>query len=424
MKERQETTKDRIKSTRAPEHQSTRKQRIEKRREIFYFLLCLLLLGCEKPYKEPSSLISPPLTRITDDKALDNFCSVSPNGQYIAFSSNKEKSFDLYIKDINEKAIIQRTSGSEDDLWPSFSPDGSKICFSSNRFGSFDIFVMDTLKAGEITQITFDKKRDEIFPSFSFEGDKILFTSLKENKNPVIMAISLKTGLITEITDGFFARFSPNGEKIIFNRQNVDDVDIWMVDIDGGDCKLIFHNEEFNCLFPSLSPTGGRIVYSSCSKGRMRFGYKTIGDIKDLKMDIRSVAINGRNDIKITGDCGVCLFPFWSSDGFIYFSSLREDNVDIFRVSGPKEIIQKAKDRIPEEIRKVKKVFPKPKEVEPEKSVVTTRDNVTIWSYPGKNVITKVNKGTRLIVISSKKWYIKVLLPDGRTGWVSSFFVE
>ncbi|MEW6006779.1 MAG: SH3 domain-containing protein [bacterium] len=402
----------------------------------FYFLLCLLLLGCEEPYKEPSSFISPPLTRITDDKALDNCCSVSPNGQYIAFSGNKEKSFHLYIKDINEKAIIQRTSGSEDDLWPSFSPDGSKICFSSNRFGSFDIFVMDTLKAGEITQITFDKKRDEIFPSFSFEGDKILFTSLKEDKNPVIMAISLKTGLITEITDGFFARFSPNGEKIIFNRQNVDDVDIWMVDIDGGDCKLIFHNEEFNCLFPSLSPTGGRIVYSSCPKGRMRFGYKTIGDIKGLKMDIRSVDINGRNDIKITGDCGVCLFPFWSSDGFIYFSSLREDNVDIFRVSGPEEIekvksqeskvrSQESGVRSLEERKEAKRRFPKPKEVEPKTEVVTTQDNVSIWSYPGKSIIANLDKGVKLIVLdSSKKWYIKVLLPDGQTGWVSSFFVE
>ncbi|MEW6103131.1 MAG: hypothetical protein AB1630_04845 [bacterium] len=402
---------------------------------ISYFLLLItsyFLMGCEEPYEEPSNFISPPLTRITDDKAIDNFCSVSPNGKCIAFSGNKEGNFDLYIKDINEKAIIQRTFGKEDDLWPCFSPDGSKMCFSSNRFGSFDIFVIDTLKGGEITQITFDKDKNEIFPSFSCDGGKIIFTSLKEDKNPVIMAISLKTGLITEITKGFFARFSPDGERMIFNRQNGEDIDIWMIDIDGGNCRLIFHNEEFNCLFPSLSPSGERMVYSGCTKGKMKFGYKTIGGIKNLKMDIRSVDIGGRNDIKITGDCGVCLFPFWSSDGFIYFSSLRNGNVDIFRVSTPSEIVHAPPTdhipeitvSIPEEKQKAKKVFPKPKEVEPEKYVVITRDNVTIWSYPGKNVITKLDKGTKLIAISSKKWYIKVLLPDGRTGWVSSFFVE
>lgn len=57
--------------------------------------------------------------------------------------------------------------------------------------------------------------------------------------------------------------------------------------------------------------------------------------------------------------------------------------------------------------------------------VTTTKDSVTIWSYPGKTQIATLDKGTNLIVIdSSKKWYIKVLLPDGREGWVFSLFVK
>ncbi|PIX17642.1 hypothetical protein COZ71_02290 [Candidatus Desantisbacteria bacterium CG_4_8_14_3_um_filter_40_12] len=40
-------------------------------------------------------------------------------------------------------------------------------------------------------------------------------------------------------------------------------------------------------------------------------------------------------------------------------------------------------------------------------------------------MITKIGIGTRLQVIDKqKKWFYKVVLPDGRRGWVCSIFVK
>lgn len=397
------------------------------------FVFSILLLGCDSSYKEPPYFILNPITRMTDQKAITNFCSVSEDGK-LTFSSNKSGNFKLYIKNLEERAITQLTFGNGDDVFPSFSPCGKKIVFSSNRFGSFDIFIIDVEKKEKIRQITFDNKRDEIFPSFSPDGNKILFT-LAEEKGCSIMLFDLKTELSTEITRGFYGRFSKDGNTILFNRGNGNDVDMWMVDINGKNERLIFHNEEFNAIFPSFSPSCSNIVYTACPKGRwkeFRFDNKIEG-IKNLKMHIRVVDAMGGNDRRITGDLGLDAYPCWVSN-FIYFSSQRGNIVDIFRVSQPEEEIEKVKEEIQktreevviqEEKGKIKRVFKKPRELESKTEVVTTRDNVSIWSYPGKTVIANLDKGTKLIVIdASKKWYIKVLLPDGREGWISSFFVE
>lgn len=65
-----------------------------------------------------------------------------------------------------------------------------------------------------------------------------------------------------------------------------------------------------------------------------------------------------------------------------------------------------------------------------EKGALTVRvkvDNVTVWAGPGSNYasIATVSKGTELLVLeTSKRWYYKVMLEDGKIGWVCSTFVE
>jgi|GEM_PF-4270812 len=405
------------------------------------FLFPFLILGCNSVDIEPPNFILTPATKIIETQGIDNFCSVSADGKYIAFSSNKNGNFDIYIKNVNEKVITQITFGKENEICPVFSPDGNRIAFSSNKLGSFDIFIINTKGRG-IQQITFDKEKNEIFPDFSPDGRKILFTSLSEKGDPSILMIAdLENGFLTEITNGFYGRFSKDGKEILFERNNGE---IWIVGIDGRNERLIFKNENFSCMFPNFSQDGKKIVYTSWpkdwrkkSKGILRFDTKIEG-IKDARMvNIRVVNIDGTGDMQLTGG-GLDGFPVWSNDGFIYFSSLRENNVDIFRVSAPEEKIvhspqsivhigeEKGEEKVnKKEETKARRIFPKPKEKEPKTRVITIRDNVNIWSYPGKSIIASLNKGVQLIVIdSSKKWYIKVLLPDGRTGWVSSFFVE
>jgi len=71
--------------------------------------------------------------------------------------------------------------------------------------------------------------------------------------------------------------------------------------------------------------------------------------------------------------------------------------------------------------------FEKDKEIVSEDVVIVTTDNIPLREGPGTtySIITKIGIGTRLQVIDKqKKWFYKVVLPDGRRGWVCSIFVK
>ena len=63
---------------------------------------------------------------------------------------------------------------------PSVSPDGKWLAFSSNQFGNNDIFVMP-LAGGDIKQLTYHDASDEV-DSWSWDSKSIYFTSNRYNE--------------------------------------------------------------------------------------------------------------------------------------------------------------------------------------------------------------------------------------------------
>jgi len=100
--------------------------------------------------------------------------AISEHGVIFTFDS------DLWIvpKEGGEARRLTAMDGNESG--PSVSPDGKWLAFSSNQYGNNDIYVMP-VQGGEITQLTFHQANDKV-ESWSWDSKKIYFASNRYNR--------------------------------------------------------------------------------------------------------------------------------------------------------------------------------------------------------------------------------------------------
>ena len=78
------------------------------------------------------------LTTHADDTAP----AVSPDGQTIAFTSNREGHWDVYTMDVAGQNVTRLTTERSNDGLPVWSPDGSQLAFATDRDGQWAIWEM------------------------------------------------------------------------------------------------------------------------------------------------------------------------------------------------------------------------------------------------------------------------------------------
>ena len=104
---------------------------------------------------------------------------VAVNAQaQIAFVSNRDGNFEIYVMGINGKNQRRLTKNRGDDWSPSWSPDGKRIVFSSGQDGNREIYVMDA-DGGNQLNLT-NSPQGDYSPSWSPDGERIVFSSARE----------------------------------------------------------------------------------------------------------------------------------------------------------------------------------------------------------------------------------------------------
>ncbi len=84
--------------------------------------------------------------RLTNNRRYDWHPSWSPDGERIAFQSDRKgdlQNFEIYVMDADGGNEQRLTNNRVDDGNPSWSPDGERIAFGSRRDGNAEIYVMD-----------------------------------------------------------------------------------------------------------------------------------------------------------------------------------------------------------------------------------------------------------------------------------------
>ena len=107
---------------------------------------------------------------------LDYNASLSPDGQAIVFTSERDGSADLYRARVDGSGLERLTSDPAYDDQASWSPDGKSIAFVSTRgSGTTDIWVLDV--ATRRTRNLTAHGGGDFRPSWSPDGQWIVFSS-------------------------------------------------------------------------------------------------------------------------------------------------------------------------------------------------------------------------------------------------------
>lgn len=202
--------------------------------------------------------------KLIDDGAANYHVVMSPDGQLIAYDSDREGVRGVYVAHA-DGTNPRRISGSGHSLVPSWSPDGTRVAFvraEPHRPRVWNVWIAD-LESGELERIT-DHEVGQPWGASWFPDGRRLAYSVEDR----LMVADLESGMARGYRsprEGRLVRtpaVSPDGRRIVFQVQRDG---VWLLDVERARMRKILTDataEEF-----VWSPGGDAIAYHARTGG-------------------------------------------------------------------------------------------------------------------------------------------------------------
>jgi TolB protein len=163
--------------------------------------------------------------------------------------------YDIYVMNADGTNLKNLTHTSASEWVPAWSPDGQKIAFSSDRDGDSEIYIMDK-NGSNLEQITNNDGYDGR-PRWSPDGKKLAFETDRDGGDWDIYIMNIDGSnpmpVTSNTTSEFSQSWSPDGKWLVYVSNSEGDYEIFIIDINGQN-QLRLTDNDYNDTSPIWLP--------------------------------------------------------------------------------------------------------------------------------------------------------------------------
>ncbi|MGE5278440.1 MAG: protein kinase domain-containing protein [Acidobacteriota bacterium] len=242
---------------------------------------------------------TPVLRRVTFAPGLEDEPSFSPDGKFLAYTTDERGNLDVVVQPLSGGEAIRIAAADADEGEPAWSPDGSKLAFVSAR------------DHGGRLGIALNVSALEPYLNAKF-GD-------------IFLAPALGGTAVKLVEDGYYPSWSPDGQRIVFMSNRERRLNLWTIPAGGGTPTRLTKGEDIDYQ-PAWSPDGKWIAYGS--------------GLLPGRFVLKVVAASGGVPRVLSDGFAYVTRPAWSADGkSVFFSGERNGILNVWRIplegSGP-----------------------------------------------------------------------------------------
>ncbi len=265
---------------------------------------------------------------IANSDATEYYPSISNDGQFIAYASNQDNNWDVYVKRIGTENTIRITNNPSTEMRAVWSPDGSNIYYVRYEATGANIYKTPMTGGKEtrvITTSTWCSGNFDISP----DSKEIAYNRRDARELPLrIELTNLENGnkkVITNPDKGFngdiHPTYSPDGTKIGFIREkNSTSMYLYVIDLATGEEKQIT-NEHLSINGFDWSSDGKSLIYGTDKTGLYKIWDVNLNDLKSKMLPISDYQM---------------VMPRVASNDEMIYAKIR-DNVNIWSYSFDKK---------------------------------------------------------------------------------------
>jgi tricorn protease len=251
---------------------------------------------------------------------------------------------DIWVANENGSSPQRITDNKAREVYPRFSPDGQWIAFSSNRYGNYDVFVVSAA-GGTPRRLTYYTGNDEVV-GWTRDSKNVVFRSSRgDGAFPtvaILYQVSIEGGLeqALPVDWGYWGTYSPDGKQFVFNRhpsvwsrkhyRGSYSADLWVADLAQKSYTKLLGDEKYNRYWPMWGPKDEIYFVADPLPNEKGIKPGSAEVRKSVNNIYRISAKGGSQPVQVTKHTDGSLFwPSMSSDGKVI---VYEENLGIWKL--------------------------------------------------------------------------------------------